>query len=182
MSTFVPGQNLRYRGDVAGPGPFTRAVSRQALPLDRSRPLTDPARPGAEVTPGAGSALLVRRKARARKARRLHEGDEDRPDQATLQLLDHEITYLSRSLRDLTARECEVVFAICRGGKNEWMADCLAIALPTLRTHLMRLNQKLGTRSKGDVVRLVAKALLDGYRRGAIEIPTAQNGSPAFQR
>ena len=44
----------------------------------------------------------------------------------------------------------------------------LGIALPTLRTHLMRLNQKLRTGSKSDVVRHVASLLLEGYRTGRI--------------
>jgi hypothetical protein len=41
----------------------------------------------------------------------------------------------------------------------------------------MRLNQKLGTTSKGDVVRFVAKALLEGYRSGRLE-PAAAEPAP----
>lgn len=86
----------------------------------------------------------------------------------TLELTPAERHYLQRSLSVLTAREREVVFAICTGGTNELLADRLCIALPTVRTHLMRLNQKLGTMSKGDVVRFVTSKLLDGYRRREI--------------
>ena len=82
----------------------------------------------------------------------------------SLDLSPAERSFLERSLAGLTRREREVVFALCSGGTNEGMAARLCIALPTLRTHLMRLNQKLGTASKGDVIRLVAAELLSGYR------------------
>ena len=90
----------------------------------------------------------------------------------TLELNPREREFLNRCLTGLTAREREVVFAICSGGTNEELADRLCIALPTVRTHLMRLNQKLGTTSKGDVVRLVASRLLDGYRHQVIRPPS----------
>jgi len=166
MSTLITGQKLRYRGDVESPNAFVRATPRTvSVPVDR-------ARPGATIETNGAIGLEGRtaRKARARKARRKLSSEEcGAAECATLQLMDHEIDYLSRSLKALTSRECEVVFSICRGGTNEWMADALRIALPTLRTHLMRLNQKLGTTSKGDVVRFVAKALLEGYRSGSLE-------------
>ena len=81
--------------------------------------------------------------------------------------------YLNEALAPLTDREKEVVYAICGGGRNEQIADRLCIALPTLRTHLMRLNQKLGTTSKSDVVRLVAGHLLEGYRAERIQSPAS---------
>lgn len=89
-------------------------------------------------------------------------------DTPSLQLIDGEVEFLRRSLDALTTREREVVLAICCGGTNEGIAERLCIALPTLRTHLMRLNQKLGTSSKGDVVRFVAAALIRGYRDGSL--------------
>lgn len=90
---------------------------------------------------------------------------------------------LSSSLAALTSRERDVVFAICEGGTNEAIADRMCIALPTLRTHLMRLNQKLGTTSKGDVVRHVMALLLEGYRRGDFAaLPIAIHGSTALPR
>lgn len=87
----------------------------------------------------------------------------------SLLLTDAERSFLEARFRELTRREREVIFALCTGGTNEGMAERLCIALPTLRTHLMRLNQKLGTSSKGDVVRLVAMHLLDAYRMRRIE-------------
>lgn len=76
---------------------------------------------------------------------------------------------LRQAFDRLTPRELEVVFAICDGGSNESVADRLCIALPTLRTHLMRIHQKLGSASKSDIVRCVSARLLRDYRRGLIE-------------
>lgn len=97
---------------------------------------------------------------------------EPKPNGAELRLLSEEERFLRLNLTELTEREREVVMAICTGGTNEAIADRLCIALPTLRTHLMRLNQKLGTTSKGDVVRHAAGILIEGYRHGAI-LPAA---------
>lgn len=95
--------------------------------------------------------------------------EHDNADQAfTLHVRPHEREFLRDRLDGLTKREREVVFALCDGGTNEGMAERLFIALPTLRTHLMRLNQKLGTTSKGDVIRYVAGLLLDGYRSSSL--------------
>jgi len=85
-----------------------------------------------------------------------------------LRLSEEEHAYLARRLHTLTSREREVVRALCEGGPNEALADRLCVALPTLRTHLMRINQKLGSESKDDIVRFVAARLLDAYRRGEL--------------
>lgn len=95
----------------------------------------------------------------------------------SLRLTDAERAVLEGCFAELTRREREVIFALCGGGTNEGMADRLCIALPTLRTHLMRLNQKLGTASKGDVIRLVAAHLLDAYRSRRIDA-APEGGSP----
>lgn len=76
--------------------------------------------------------------------------------------------HLAIRLDRLTPREREVAHAVFLGGDNETLASRLCIAMPTLRTHLMRINQKLGTTSKSDIVQFVALALLDGYRNGTI--------------
>lgn len=89
-------------------------------------------------------------------------------DGASLQLMAHEVVFLRMELKELTDRERDVAFAVCTGGSNERMAERLCIALPTLRTHLMRLNQKLGTVRKGDIVRMLASRLLDAYRAGEL--------------
>lgn len=95
-----------------------------------------------------------------------------------LALTEVETAYLHAALRELTDREREVVLAVCGGGKNDVIAARLSIAVPTLRTHLMRLNQKLGSGSKGDVIRFVASALLQGYRSERIR--PSQGGVPAM--
>lgn len=100
-------------------------------------------------------------------------GGAQHPGSCALALTDAEEAILDRRLDALTAREREVVRALCAGGPNETLADRLCVALPTLRTHLMRINQKLGSESKDDIVRLVAACLLEAYRRG--ELPP-QNG------
>jgi DNA-binding CsgD family transcriptional regulator len=89
-------------------------------------------------------------------------------DPAVLLVQQHERRYLAESVRELTDRERDVLFEICAGGKNEDIAKRLGVALPTLRTHLMRLNRKLGTESKSDLVRFVAARLLHGYRCGFV--------------
>ena len=68
------------------------------------------------------------------------------------------------ALPELTRREREVLYEISSGGTNEAVAERIGVKLPTLRTHLMRLNQKLGSTSKSDLVRLVLQVLLISYR------------------
>lgn len=86
----------------------------------------------------------------------------------SIRLTPAERLFLDRALTDMTQRERDVVYALCAGGTNEEMARRLNIALPTLRTHLMRLNQKLRTSSKSDVIRHIASVLLEGYRTSQI--------------
>lgn len=87
----------------------------------------------------------------------------------SIRLTPAERSYLDSALTDMTQRERDVVYALCAGGTNEEMARRLDIALPTLRTHLMRLNQKLRTSSKSDVLRHIASVLLEGYRTEQIQ-------------
>lgn len=90
-----------------------------------------------------------------------------------MRLTPEETAFLERSLPELTARERDVVRALCLGGGNEALADRLCVALPTLRTHLMRINQKLGSSGKDDIVRYVAARLLDAHRSGALRAERA---------
>ncbi|MDX2115440.1 MAG: helix-turn-helix transcriptional regulator [Planctomycetota bacterium] len=98
------------------------------------------------------------------------QAGEPTADVPSLRLMPVEVAFLDRALAGLTSREREVLLTICSGGTNEAMAERLCIALPTLRTHLMRLNQKLGTSGKSDVVRFVAATLLEGYRSGQLGV------------
>ena len=96
----------------------------------------------------------------------------------SIRLTDREAAWLERRLTNLTPRERDVVRELCLGGSNEAVAERLYVALPTLRTHLMRINQKLGTRGKGDVVRYVVGFLLESYRNGQIgSAGTSLNGA-----
>lgn len=116
------------------------------------------------TTPGSTAAALTQRGA----TRSDGNGMRDAGECWSLRLTPEERRALAEELDALTDREREVALAICDGGSNDAIAVRLFIALPTLRTHLMRINQKLGTRSKGDVVRLMVGRLLDGYRSGRI--------------
>lgn len=127
---------------------------------------------------GAAAALEVPppepvTSAGARPAEPVFPGDFDTSEHSAFTLLGFEEAYLRANLDVLTVREREVVLAICAGGTNDAVSARLCIALPTLRTHLMRLNQKLGTTSKGDVVRFAASILIDAYRRGILHCPAA---------
>jgi DNA-binding CsgD family transcriptional regulator len=81
-----------------------------------------------------------------------------------MELTPVEREWLAGPLADLTPREREVALAVCEGGDHEHVAASLCIAVPTLRTHLMRIHQKLGAESKADVVRFVSARLLELYR------------------
>lgn len=116
------------------------------------------------TTPGSPAAALTQRGA----TRGESNGMRDAGECWSLRLTPEERRALSEELDALTDREREVALAICDGGSNEAIAERLFIALPTLRTHLMRINQKVGTKSKGDVVRLMVGRLLDAYRTGRI--------------
>ncbi|MEM1423367.1 MAG: helix-turn-helix transcriptional regulator, partial [Planctomycetota bacterium] len=83
---------------------------------------------------------------------------------AGMRLTDKERALVDRLLPDITNREREVLFEIVAGGTNERVAERMGVKLPTLRTHLMRLNQKLGSTSKSDLVRLVTQAIVLDYR------------------
>jgi ATP/maltotriose-dependent transcriptional regulator MalT len=112
---------------------------------------------------------VIRRPGRIADQRVKDRTGADAPfDAALLGLTEAERAHLYKELESLTEREREVACAVCLGGGNEAVADRLCIALPTLRTHLMRINQKLGTASKSDLVRLISATLLDGYRSGRI--------------
>ncbi|GAB4550682.1 MAG: hypothetical protein Tsb0013_12520 [Phycisphaerales bacterium] len=83
---------------------------------------------------------------------------------AGMRLSEDERALVDRVLPDITNREREVLFEIVAGGTNERVAERMGVKLPTLRTHLMRLNQKLGSTSKSDLVRLVTQAIVLDYR------------------
>lgn len=95
-----------------------------------------------------------------------------------LRLSLEEEAYLRRFLGGLTDREREVVVTVCAEGTNEGAAKKLEVTLATLRTHLMKVNQKLGTSSKTDVVRFAADRVIRGYRDGDL----GRGGGPGIVR
>lgn len=104
-----------------------------------------------------------------------HLGHVTPHDGGCIALTPPERRFLEEGLEALTAREREVVYALLDAAdrpnarsSNAGLADRLCVAEPTLRTHLMRINQKLGTASKSDLLRLVSLRLLQGYRRGEL--------------
>lgn len=109
---------------------------------------------------------------------RLRQTIEDAPDFAGSALVesDAERHALEAEFSDLTNREREVLFALCDGGSNEAVAERLCIALPTLRTHLMRLHQKLGTSGKSELVGLAWRRLVEAYRGGRLGGPDPEVG------
>ncbi len=126
-----------------------------------------------EVKPDAAGASPVSRQAKIG----LRRGDRDSTAACTLELNAVEREMLGAHLTPLTEREREVVYAVCAGGQNPVIAERLYIALPTLRTHLMRINQKLGVRSKSETIRFVLARLLEAYRtRRTTESDSTRNG------
>ncbi|RMD61831.1 MAG: LuxR family transcriptional regulator [Planctomycetota bacterium] len=91
-------------------------------------------------------------------------------DEARGGLRPQERALLAQALTALTPRERDVVEAVWVGGTNEAVAERMCVAPPTLRTHLMRIHRKLGTRDKGEIVRFVAQRLLEGYRTGLLPV------------
>jgi len=118
-----------------------------------SRAATQPATP----------AVAIRAETPARPAAAAPPAGPTPPE---FRLDEHERRIALDAIPELSVREREVLFAICEGGRNAEIAKRLHIAPPTLRTHLTRLNHKLGTQSKADLVRLVARAVLAAYRAG----------------
>ncbi|TVQ31699.1 MAG: LuxR family transcriptional regulator [Phycisphaeraceae bacterium] len=148
---------------------MTRATKRA---LSTATPQTDgqPRQPGENRYPTTGPGVRPPD----------HPNGRDVYDGWRLELTPGEWRHLKQCLASLTEREREVACAVCAGGANEAVADRLCIALPTLRTHLMRIYQKLGAGSKSDLIRHITAQLLDGYRRGAIE-PEPNSRSNSLQ-
>lgn len=71
---------------------------------------------------------------------------------------------IASRLEGLTAREIEVVLAVCEGGSNEDIAQRLSVSVATVRTHLTRAHSKLATSRKSDLVRLALGTLVTAYR------------------
>ncbi len=150
-------------GDAAVANPDSRDTLEVRVTLPASE------QPSRTTTPSIGSARPAGPGPQGSSAHGAVDAARgDHTALGVIRLTPSERAFLDSALTDMTQRERDVVYALCAGGTNEEMARRLEIALPTLRTHLMRLNQKLRTSSKSDVIRHIASVLLEGYRTDQI--------------
>lgn len=71
-----------------------------------------------------------------------------------------------RALRELTAREREILALVAAGMSNEEIAEHLVISPATSRTHVSRVMTKLGARDRAQLVVLAYESGLVAPRRG----------------
>lgn len=71
----------------------------------------------------------------------------------------------------LSAREVEVLTLVARGHTSKDIARTLQIAKPTVDTYRSRLVEKLGIRSRTDIVRVASKA-------GLMDLPEREGHAP----
>ena len=65
----------------------------------------------------------------------------------------------------LTERELEIVRLVCDGLTNARIAQCLDIRLATVKTHLLHVFEKLGVRTRAELVSRCLSALLPASLR-----------------
>lgn len=66
---------------------------------------------------------------------------------------------LPSTVRELSAREIEVLHLVADGRSNKWIGERLSLSALTVKSHLARIGRKLGT---GDRAHMVALALRAG--------------------
>lgn len=66
---------------------------------------------------------------------------------------------LPTTIRDLSAREIEVLRLVAEGRSNKWIGERLSLSALTVKSHLARIGRKLAT---GDRAHMVALALRAG--------------------
>ena len=71
-----------------------------------------------------------------------------------------------RALRELTAREREILALVAAGMSNDEIAEHLVISPATSRTHVSRVMTKLGARDRAQLVVLAYESGLVSPRRG----------------
>ncbi|WP_244907290.1 response regulator transcription factor [Rathayibacter caricis] len=72
---------------------------------------------------------------------------------------------LTARFDQLTAREREVVTAICRGASNDEAAATLFVSPFTVKTHASRAMRKVGARDRAQLVSMAFDSGLDEFRR-----------------
>jgi DNA-binding CsgD family transcriptional regulator len=66
--------------------------------------------------------------------------------------IERRIAAAARAVGGLTPREIEVVHLVCSGASNGGIGRELGIALPTVKTHLEHVYEKLGVRTRAQLV------------------------------
>lgn len=125
------------------------------------------------VEAGAGGVLDKRSGMEdiAEAIRRLHSGERLIPLEEVL-----EMTRLAARLRErdyrtrlaigqITPRESEVLRALAEGSRDKDISERLGVSVPTVRSHLRHILDKLGAESR-------TQALVFAVRRGIVEVKT----------
>lgn len=74
----------------------------------------------------------------------------------------------------LTARETEIVLALCRGTATKGIADELCLSVHTVRDHLKAIYVKTGVTSRGELVAdLFTTYVLDGFHHSVTHVASA---------
>jgi DNA-binding CsgD family transcriptional regulator len=105
----------------------------------------------------AGSSLLTKKK----NARLYLKKQKSYTPEITfllLELIKGKPAYSSRRHRDLTPRECEVLFWLARGKSNAEIATILGIQSATVGKHLERIYPKLGVENRTAAVSLASES------------------------
>jgi len=72
---------------------------------------------------------------------------------------------INESFGKLTDRETVILIELSKGHANKEIADNLAIAVPTVRTHLRRIYEKIHVRSRTEaIVKYLAATPFDSNR------------------
>jgi DNA-binding CsgD family transcriptional regulator len=95
----------------------------------------------------AGSSLLTKKK-NARLYLKKQKSYTPGITLLLLELIKGKVAYSSRLHRDLTPRECEVLFWLARGKSNAEIATILGIRPATVGKHLERIYPKLGVENR----------------------------------
>ena len=96
----------------------------------------------------SGPALLVE------AVRAAHNGESLIAPAVTVRLLRHlagQHTAVLKLAEPLTEREEQLVLLLARGATNQELADGLHVALSTVKTHLMNIQNKLGARNRVEI-------------------------------
>ena len=81
----------------------------------------------------------------------MHDGKKRVPPEVAAQLAEH----LGED--DLTAREIEVLVALCNGNRNRDIGELLFICEATVKVHISRIMQKLGAKDRTEAIAIATR-------------------------